>query len=114
MTWKKPPENLVRFFEEKAAPIDCERRKMFGYPCAFINGNMFFGTYMDGLFLRLGLKEVDEVRARHKDVRSFEPRPGRPLREYVVLPERIHLDDSLFDPLLGASVRYARSLPPKE
>lgn len=114
MKWKKPPEKLVRFFEEKAAPIDCERRKMFGYPCAFINGNMFFGTYTDGLFLRLGQDEVDEVRAAHKDARPFEPRPGRPMREYIVLPERIRLDDSLFDPLLDASVRYARSLPPKK
>lgn len=26
MKWQKPPEKLVRFFEEKAAPLDCEKR----------------------------------------------------------------------------------------
>lgn len=113
MKWSKPPGELVRSFEEKVAGIDCERRKLFGYPCAFINGNMFFGTFTDGLFLRLGEKGAGDARARHGDIRPFEPRAGRPMREYVVLPERVRLDDSLLDPLLEAALRYVRTLPPK-
>jgi TfoX/Sxy family transcriptional regulator of competence genes len=111
--WSKPPEKLVRFFEEKAAPLDCEKRKMFGYPCAFKNGNMFFGTFEDGIFLRMGRDELENARAMHPDIRPFEPRPGRPMREYILLPERVLADDALFDPLLDASLRYAGTLPPK-
>jgi TfoX/Sxy family transcriptional regulator of competence genes len=112
--WQKPPEKLVRFFEEKAAPLDCERRKMFGYPCAFKNGNMFFGTFEDGIFLRMGQEGVVKARAMHKEIKPFEPRPGRPMREYMVLPEKIFADDSVFDPLLEESLRYAATLPPKK
>jgi len=114
MKWSKPPEKLVRFFEEKAAPLDCERRKMFGYPCAFKNGNMFFGTFEDGIFLRMGQGDLEKARAAHRDIRPFEPRPGRPMREYIVLPEKVFADDSVFDPMLEASLRYAGSLPPKK
>jgi hypothetical protein len=41
MEWKKTPEELVRFLDEKMAGVKAERRKMFGYPCYFINNNMF-------------------------------------------------------------------------
>jgi len=38
MAWRKSPEPLIQLFDE-ALPDDplIERRKMFGYPCAFIN-----------------------------------------------------------------------------
>ena len=114
MKWQKPPEELVRFFEEKAARLDCEKRKMFGYPCAFKNGNMFFGTFEDGIFLRMGQGGVEKARALHKEIKPFEPRPGRPMREYMVQPEKIFADDSVFDPLLEEPLRYAATLPPKK
>jgi hypothetical protein len=50
----------------------------------------------------------------HKEIKPFEPRPGRPMREYIVLPEKIFADDSVFDPLLEESLRYAGTLPPKK
>jgi hypothetical protein len=36
------------------------------------------------------------------------------MREYMVLPEKIFADDSVFDPLLEESLRYAGTLPPKK
>jgi TfoX/Sxy family transcriptional regulator of competence genes len=114
MDWKKTPEKLVRFFEEKTAPIKCERRKMFGYPCCFMNGNMFVGTFGDDIVLRLGEPDRKKALAQNKDVAPFEPRPGRKMGEYVVVPERIRDDSALFDKLLKQSVEYARSLPPKQ
>jgi TfoX/Sxy family transcriptional regulator of competence genes len=114
MEWKKTPESLVRFFEEKTAPVLCERRKMFGFPCCFINGNMFIGTYGENLILRLG--EKDRVRAakENEDIAPFEPIPGRKMREYIVVPERIRKDARTFDRMLKSSVEYANSLPPKK
>ena len=114
MDWKKTPEELVRFFDEKTAPIECERRKMFGYPCCFLRGNMFIGTFGEDIVLRLGEKDRESALSAHKDLRVFEPRPGRKMREYVVLPRRVREDDAVFDALLGQSVKYARSLPPKK
>ncbi len=114
MEWKKTPEKLVKFFEEKTAGIECERRKMFGFPCCFINGNMFTGTFEETIFLRLSKEDRERVFAEKKDVRSFEPRKGKPMGEYVVVPERIKNQTALFDRLLMLSVDYAGSLPPKK
>ncbi len=114
MDWKKTPDAPVEFFERKTAPIDCERRKMFGYPCCFTGGNMFIGTFGPNIVLRLGEEDRRKALLARKGLKVFEPRPGRPMREYVVLPERVIHDDALFDKLLDASVRYARSLPAKK
>ena len=42
MAWVKSSESLIEAFHE-ALPDDdgIERRKMFGFPCAFANGKMF-------------------------------------------------------------------------
>ena len=114
MEWKKTPEPLVKFFEEKTAKIKCKRRKMFGYPCCFIGGNMFVGTFGEDIVLRLNEADRERALSAHKDLGVFEPRPGRKMREYVVLPKRVREDDAAFDTLLGQSMEYARSLPPKK
>ena len=39
--WKKSPPELVATFDAAiAGKPGVERRQMFGYPCAFLNGNM--------------------------------------------------------------------------
>src|ERR671934_2301103 len=86
MEWRKASESLKSAFEE-ALPDDprVERKQMFGYPCAFVNGNMFAGVHQEALFLRLGEQE----RATLLDQPGsgpFEPMPGRAMREYVVAP----------------------------
>lgn len=114
MEWKKTPDKLVKFFEKKVADVKCEKRKMFGYPCCFINNNMFIGTHGENLVLRLGDEDRKMAMAAHKDIVTFEPLPGRKMGEYVVVPERVREDDTLFDRLLKQSVKYASSLPAKE
>ena len=112
--WKKPPEKLIKFFEEKAASVNCEKRKMFGYPCAFIKNNMFFGTFEDDVVLRLGEDGSKKAISVNKDLTPFEPRPGQHMRQYVVAPQKVRDDPKLFDRLLAQSVKYAASLPVKE
>ena len=83
MAWEKtPPEILAAF--DAAAPDDprVERRPMFGYRALFLGGNMFAGTFRDQVVVRLG----DTDRAKLKGAVPFAPMPGRPMRNYVVVP----------------------------
>ena len=52
--WKKTPPELVAVFN-KAIPVSpsVTCRPMFGYASAFVNGNMFAGTFRDSIVVRL-------------------------------------------------------------
>ena len=45
VNWEKSPEDLVELFSV-LAPKDAgvEQKKMFGWPCCFVNGNLFAGS----------------------------------------------------------------------
>lgn len=45
MKWEKSSEDLVELFSE-IAPRDTgvKQKKMFGWPCCFVNGNLFAGS----------------------------------------------------------------------
>jgi TfoX/Sxy family transcriptional regulator of competence genes len=113
MTWKKAPEELVAFLADKMKGIDCEYRKMFGYPAYFINGNMFAGLFEDMLFLKLSASDREDIIQLEPGVRPFEPMPGRAMKEYLMIPENLYRDE-LFDEWLKRSYDYASSLPPKK
>ena len=113
MDWRKPPEKLVQFFEERSAKIECERRKMFGYPCYWTGGNMFFATHQDYLILRLS-DEDRTVFLSLPEARVFEPMPGRPMREYVVVPPGLAADPLALQEWVAKGYGYTASLPPKE
>ena len=113
MEWKKSSEELVGFLDRKMTGVKAERRKMFGYPCYFINNNMCTGTFEEGLFLRLGEEGRKKAMAGNEELAFFEPR-GRKMGEYVVVPQKIRDDSAIFDRLLELSIRYVSSLPPKE
>ena len=107
------PEALVRRFGDAVASLDeAQTRKMFGYPAAFLNGNMFAGLFQDSMILRLGRDDRDRLIARGG--RPFEPMPGRPMREYLVVPAPIVSDARELREWLGKSAAYARGLPPKK
>ncbi len=46
MKWEKPSTEIIEIFE-KIVPViaGIEKRKMFGFPCVFVNSNMFMGVY---------------------------------------------------------------------
>ena len=110
----KPSEELMRFLEEALRGVDCQYRKMFGYPTYFINNNMFAGAHHEGLFLRLSSEDREIAMSEHDEIVPFEPMPGRIMKEYVVIPEHIYTDTEVFSDLLARSVDYVSSLPPKE
>ena len=113
MRFRKSPPELIAVFE-RAVPqeADIERRKMFGYPAAFVGGNMFMGLYQDDFVLRLGAADRAELLAT-PDTRPFEPMPGRQMKAYVVLSPAIVASAAALASCISKALAYGRSLPAK-
>jgi TfoX/Sxy family transcriptional regulator of competence genes len=109
--WKPASAEWLKTYEEVATGLG-ERRKMFGYPCSFVNGNMFAGLFQTGLFLRLS--EPDRAAfLKLPGATRFEPMPGRPMREYVTAPTDMVHRPGLVAKWLSRAYTYASSLPAK-
>jgi len=112
--WQKASQELAAFFLEAVKFLPgAEPRKMFGYPCAFVNGQMFTGLFEDSMFLRLSESDRAFFRAL-EGARPFEPMAGRPMREYSVVPVSMLNDLPELDAWLVKAFNYAKSIPPKE
>ncbi len=112
--WKKSPPALIARFDA-ALTVDgrIERRQMFGFPCAFLNGNMLTGLFQDGMTVRLS--EADRTKAMAgPGATIFEPMKGRPMREYVVLPPAIVADSRKLRAWLRRAITHVDTLPPKK
>ena len=114
MDWEKASPELGELLAEALAPIDHEKRSMFGMPAYFINGNLFAGVHGRNLMVRLSPTDRDEIRALHSGVAAFEPMPGRTMKEYVTLPASVYDDPVELDAWLRRSQSFVASLPPKE
>lgn len=113
MKWQKPSQKLIDTYNS-IVPDDSiiEKRKMFGYPCSFVNRNMFLGTHNENLFLRLSEPDRKEFLAL-PETKQFEPMPGRIMKEYVIIPSWLIEKRVELDQWIGKSLKYALSLPPK-
>ena len=114
MTWRKAPRALIDLFD-RVIPDDrrIARRRMFGYPAVFVNGNLFAGLHQESFILRLS--EADRARARTEHgADTFEPMAGRPMREYVALPEALLSDRGALGDWIARSLAYGASLPRKQ
>jgi TfoX/Sxy family transcriptional regulator of competence genes len=111
MAWRKSSPELVRAFDAALPQRDhVERRNMFGYPAAFVNGNMFAGLHQDDVLVRLSEAERQALLARGG--RNFEPMPGRVMKNYVLLPEAS--DEATLSPWLRKAFDHTSQLPAKE
>jgi hypothetical protein len=109
---KSPPGLVARFGELAVLTGDADRKQMFGYPTCVLRGNMFMGLHEDSLILRLGESDRAEFLSRY-DAGLFEPMPGRPMKEYVVVPPAL-VDSSEIDDWVRKSRAYAEQLPAKK
>src|SRR5271169_6163011 len=91
MKWQKSSQGLIDLFESVMPGPPAAQRKMFGYPAGFVNGNMFMGLFQESMILRLPTGPREEFVKRH-DKNLFEPMPGRPMREYVAVPQSVIRD----------------------
>lgn len=113
MKWKAAPPELVRTFEEAVGGLaGAQLRKMFGYPAAFVNGNMLGGLFQDTMMLRLSSIDLATFQAE-AGARLFEPMPGRVMRQYAVVPQAILASKPALRTWVGKAAAYTRSLPPK-
>ncbi len=113
MAWQKPAQALVERLEA-SLPRDhaVERRRMFGCPCAFVNGNMFAGVHEQNLILRLD--EAGRARVRERSGAGPFTAMGRTMREYVALPGAATRPAAELAQLVAEAFAYARSLAAKQ
>ena len=86
---------------------------MFGFPCYFVNGNMFAGTFSNALFARLSPQDR-EIFDEEGLGNVFEPVKGRKMAEYRVLSKKVIDNPHSFDSWLERSFTYVSSLKPKK
>lgn len=114
MAWRKSPQSLIDLFDG-VVPDDPRlvRRKMFGYPAAFVNGNMCMGLHQDDFIVRLSPEDRDEIKDSH-GAAAFEPMKGRPMREYISLPADILDNEDQLTGWIAKSFAFVAAKPPKE
>jgi TfoX/Sxy family transcriptional regulator of competence genes len=88
-----------------------ERKKMFGYPAIFVNGNMAAGLHSAGLVLRLD--ESDRDALQKKGGAPFEPMKGRVMTGFMVAPQAYVSKNAELKKWLAKSIEHARSMPAK-
>lgn len=118
MPWEKPSPELMRKLDDAVASaaqeagLHVELKPMFGCPAYFVNGNMFAGVHQHSLMLRLPEDGRAEVAALGGG--PFEPMPGRPMREYVVLPPTVLEDVATTAAWVRRGAEHTAALPPKQ
>jgi TfoX/Sxy family transcriptional regulator of competence genes len=113
MKFEKANPETVSLFDSIAPGPEAgvEKRRMFGYPSRFLNGNMFMGLHNNNMILRLS--EKDRVDFLNVGGKAFEPMPGRVMKEYVVVPNEMIRSHDL-KAWIDRSLAYASGLPPKK
>jgi hypothetical protein len=112
-SWQKaPPELVAAFAALVARRPELTARKMFGYPAAFVGGHLTTALHEDRWIVRLPPEERSELLAM-PGAGPFEPMPGRPMKEYVVLPADVVADPTAIDAWVDLAIAHVRTLPPK-
>lgn len=112
-TWEKSPESLVRrFYEMMEFFPQAELRKMFSYPCAFLNGNMCVGLHESNMAVRLD-PESRERALQEGWGNIFAPMAGRVMKEYVALSETTINNPKELHKIIKKSFDYVATLEPK-
>jgi TfoX/Sxy family transcriptional regulator of competence genes len=82
---KADPKTSAVFHRLLPADDRVSVRPMFGHSAAFVNGNMFAGTFGSHVFVRLDEAGRGELLAV-PGAAPFAPMKDRPMKEYVQLP----------------------------
>ena len=112
MKWQKSSQGLVDLFQSVMPGPPAVQRKMFGYPAGFVNGNMFMGLFQESMILRLPTGPREEFLNDH-GAKIFEPMAGRPMREYVEVPQSVMRDNKKLTAWVSRAYEYGASLKPK-
>jgi TfoX/Sxy family transcriptional regulator of competence genes len=106
-------QSVAAMFEAVVITIpETEHRKMFGWTCVFIEGNMLSGFYQDQMMLRLSDKDR-ETFLELPNTSIFNPKGDRPMREYVNVPMEVIVSSKDLENWFNKGFRYVAALPPK-
>jgi hypothetical protein len=108
---KSPPELVERFGTVMDRHPEAERKQMFGYPAAFIGGNMATGLFADRWVVRLPDAEIESALASGAE--PFEPMPGRPMKSFVAIPRGDVDDDAAVSAWVRRGLAHAATMPAK-
>jgi TfoX/Sxy family transcriptional regulator of competence genes len=110
----KSPEHLVSLFASTMENFpDVQLRKVFGYPCGFVNGNMAVGLHADAFFVRLAPEDKEPL-LKKPGGGYLEPMPGRPMRDYVIVPPAAREKSAELKKWVEKAILHSQSLPPKK
>lgn len=109
---KSPPVLVERFEAVLGGYPDAVRRKMFGYPAAFVGGNMATGLFADSWVVRLPDAEIEPAIAA--GAAPFEVLPGKTMKSFVVVPPSDVGDDAAIHRWVDRGLAHAASMPPKK
>ncbi len=98
--------------DRNAAP-DIVRKQMFGYPGAWVGGNMLTGLFADDWWVRVSEGDREALLAM-PGARPLEIMPGKAMGRSVTLPADVVANDADLDRWLAKAIEYARALPPKK
>ena len=110
MKFEKLSPRAVEAFDAVVPPPPVERRKMFGMPACFVQGNMFAGVYGQNIMLRL--PEAEREKLLRAGGAPFAPM-GRAMREYVTVPPAYFDDAARLRRWMKKAQAFVESLPPK-
>jgi hypothetical protein len=114
MSFDKSSPDLINRFEA-ALPRDpiVQRKKMFGYPAAFVHGNYFAGLHEQNVVVRLPAllrQKLPEL----ADATVFDPMgTGKGMKDWFVVPTAIAASPTRLAALLEAALPLVAALPPK-
>ena len=110
----KPDPDLLQRMEGLLAALPARKRLMFGTAAWFADSNaqMFAGVWGDRVNVRVGKDAVSEL-VDSGGADPFEPMPGRPMKEYVLLDAASVSDDAGLRSWIERGLEFAESLPPK-
>lgn len=114
MSWDKPSDDLLEYLEDELSGYHCEKRKMFGCPVFFVNGNMFCGIFEATIFIRVSQSERDHLLGLDDEIVQFEPIAGQKMREYIILNDSFIHDRPFFNEWLNKSYEFVLSMPAKK
>jgi hypothetical protein len=109
---KSPPALVERFRSVLGAYPDARQKPMFGFPAAFVGGNMATSLFRDQWVVRLPDGEIEAARAAGAS--AFEPMPGRPMKGFVTIPPSDVDDDSALRRWVERGLAVAAAMPPKK
>jgi TfoX/Sxy family transcriptional regulator of competence genes len=87
-------------------------RPMFGQTAAFVNGQMFAGTFGANVFARLDESSRSELLAV-PGATTFAPMKNRPMKEYVHLPSDMLNEAAAAKEWIARALAWTSTLPAK-